>query len=94
MSYRSTKAYLQTEANIRDLEARMAKKPETQLAWNLVGQSIVAHSNMWHDEGSLLDYMIESNGDDSWTAHFEGHALFTGPLHGALDACEKADVHE
>jgi hypothetical protein len=63
----------------------------TTLTWNLIGDSIRAHSNVYHDEGSLLDYWLESNGDDTWVAHFEVHTLLVGPLSDAIQACEASE---
>jgi hypothetical protein len=65
---------------------------EHKLTWNLVGQTIKAHSNTFHDQGSLMDYSLESNGDDTWVAHLDGWPIFTGPLVQAIEACERSDV--
>ncbi len=44
--------------------------------------------------GVALPYMVRYDPDtEEWTASFEGGALYTGSLTGAIVACLDADAH-
>lgn len=61
-------------------------KPEAKpLEWRVVGNTKVAQSKVWHDEGTPLSYSIHLSGV-TWLATLDGGEL----TRGTMDECEAA----
>ena len=67
---------------------------ESKLDWELDSESdsLMAASQVFHDEGLLLYYHISKSGSfPGWEATFEGSRIANGEIDECLAACRKSD---